>query len=50
MGDALTRREPTHLALTVLPNFAAALAKDFFFLENRFASFQQGVASGSIGT
>jgi hypothetical protein len=49
MGDALARREPPHLALPVLADFAAAFTQDFFFLKNGFASFEESVSSSNIG-
>ena len=38
MADALSRRQPAHLALTLVPAFTAAFAENGFFLQNFGAS------------
>jgi hypothetical protein len=49
MLDAFAGGKSAAFALPVLADFAAAFAQDFFFLENGFASLEEGVTGCGIG-
>jgi hypothetical protein len=49
MRDPFARGQAAFLALAILADLAAAFAQDFFFLEDGFASLEEGVTGSGIG-